>query len=126
MFKYPELFGTVSAGGGSYMIEKLIQDNQGYEEDPRGVKSSVYYVGEGNDTYSLAKKYQESGKETPKLLLWSGAEDPNLSSIREYMSYLDKLDIEYDSLIVKGVDHNPFIFYEQSGEELIRFHAKND
>ena len=53
------------------MIEKMIQDNKGYENDPRGAKSDVYYVGEGNDTYSLAKKHKESGKETPKLLLWS-------------------------------------------------------
>ena len=42
------------------------------------------------------------------------------------MTYLDKLDIAYDSLIVNGVDHNPFIFYEESGEELMRFHAEND
>ena len=122
MFKYPELFGTVSAGGGSYMIEKMIQDNKGYEDDPRGVKSDVYYVGEGNDTYSLAKKHKESGKETPKLLLWSGAEDPNLSSIREYKSYLDELKIDHEFLLAKEVDHNPFIFYEKLGKNLINFH----
>ena len=122
MFKYPELFGTVSAGGGSYMIEKMIQDNKGYEDDPRGVNSDVYYVGEGNDTYSLAKKHKESGKETPKLLLWSGAEDPNLSSIREYKSYLDELKIDHEFLLAKEVDHNPFIFYEKLGKNLIDFH----
>ena len=122
MFKYPELFGTVAAGGGSYMIEKLIQDNAGFEDDPRGVESVVYYVGKGNDAWSLAKKHKESGKVTPKLLLWSGSEDPNLPSIKEYKNYLDKLNINYDFLIADGVDHNPMLFYEKSGERLMFFH----
>ena len=126
MFKYPEIFSTVAAGGGSYEIEKLIQQNNGYEDDPRGDDENVYFVGEGNDAWSLAKKFTETGAAYPDLLIWSGTEDPNYPSIEIYMNYLDKLDIEYDSLIVKGVDHNPFIFYEESGEELIRFHAKND
>ena len=124
MFKYPEIFSTVAAGGGSYEIEKLIQQNNGYEDDPRGDNENVYFVGEGNDAWSLAKKFTETGAAYPDLLIWSGTEDPNYPSIEIYMNYLDKLDIEYDSLIVKGVDHNPFIFYEESGEELIRFHAK--
>jgi endo-1,4-beta-xylanase len=122
MFKYPELFGTVAAGGGSYMIEKLIQDNAGFEDDPRGAKSDVYYVGEGNDAWSLAKKHKESKKVTPKLLLWSGSEDPNLPSIEEYKNYLDKLNINYDFLIAEGVDHNPMLFYEKLGERLMFFH----
>ena len=126
MFKYPEIFSTVAAGGGSYEIEKLIQQNNGYEDDPRGDDENVYFVGEGNDAWSLAKKFTETGAAYPDLLIWSGTEDPNYPSIEIYMNYLDKLDIEYDSLIVKGVDHNPFIFYEESGEELIRFHANND
>ncbi len=126
MFKYPEIFSTVAVGGGSYEIEKLIQQNNGYEDDPRGEDENVYFVGEGNDAWSLAKKSTETGAAYPNLLIWSGTEDPNYPSIEIYMNYLDKLDIEYDSLIVKGVDHNPFIFYEQSGEELIRFHDNND
>ena len=32
MFKYPEMFSTVAAGGASYEIEKLIQQNNGFEE----------------------------------------------------------------------------------------------
>ena len=126
MFKYPEIFSTVAAGGASYEIEKLIQQNNGYEDDPRGDDENVYFVGEGNDAWSLAKKFTETGATYPNLLIWSGTEDPNYPSIEIYMNYLDKLDIKYDSLIVKGVDHNPFIFYEQSGGELIRFHANND
>ena len=126
MFKYPEIFSTVAAGGASYEIEKLIQQNNGYEDDPRGDDENIYFVGEGNDAWSLAKKFTETGATYPDFLIWSGTEDPNYPSIEIYMNYLDKLDIEYDSLIVKGVDHNPFIFYEELGEELIRFHAKND
>jgi hypothetical protein len=68
------------------------------------------------------RSIKESGKETPKLLLWSGAEDPNLSSIREYKSYLDELKIDHEFLLAKEVDHNPFIFYEKLGKNLINFH----
>ena len=60
------------------------------------------------------------------IILTSGSEDPNYPSIKIYMDYLDELDIKYNSLIVEGVDHNPLIFYEKSGENLIRFHAKDD
>ena len=125
MFKYPELFGTVAAGGASYMTEKLIQDNNGYEDEPRDEDESIYYVGKGNDAWSLAKIHKNSGKRTPKLLLWSGREDMNFKSIEEYSSYLEKLLIEHDFLAVEGIDHNPFLFYEKAGERLIRFHQDN-
>ena len=124
MFKYPELFGTVAAGGASYMMEKLIQDNKGIEDDPRDNDEAIYYVGEGNDAWSLAKIHVDSGKRTPKLLLWSGKEDMNFKSIEEYSSYLEKLSIEHDFLAIDGIDHNPFLFYETAGERLIRFHQE--
>ena len=126
MFKYPEMFSTVAAGGASYEIEKLIQQNNGFEDDPRDNKERIYYVGKGNDAWSLAKKFSEMGSTYPNLLIWSGTEDPNYPSIKTYMNYLDKLDIDYNSLIVEEVDHNPFIFYEKSGDQLIKFHAKYD
>ena len=124
MFKYPELFGTVSAGGGSYAIEKLIQESSGYENDPRDNSEDIFFVGEGNDTWSLAKKHKDSGKKTPKLLLWSGDRDMNFESIKNYSNYLKDLEIDYSSLIAKGVDHNSFAFYEVMGAELFRFHEE--
>ena len=60
MFKYPDLFGTVSAGGGSYTIEKLIKESQGFEDDPRDDKETIYYVGMGNDAWSLAEQHKSS------------------------------------------------------------------
>ena len=125
MFKYPELFGTVAAGGASYMMEKLIQENNGIEDDPRDNDEAIYHVGEGNDAWSLAKAHKHSGKRTPKLLLWSGKDDMNFKSIEEYSAYLDKLLLEHDFLAIEGIDHNPFLFYEKAGEELMRFHQEN-
>ena len=83
-------------------------------------------MGKGNDAWSLAAVNTRKSSSYPNLLIWSGSEDPNYPSIEIYMDYLDELDIKYNSLIVEGVDHNPLIFYEKSGENLIRFHAKDD
>tara|TARA_B100000965_G_scaffold138563_1_gene115337 strand:- start:613 stop:1692 length:1080 start_codon:yes stop_codon:yes gene_type:complete len=122
MFKYPELFGTISAGGGSYMVEKLIQSNNGFEDDPRDDSQEIHYVGKGNDAWSLAEEYTKLNTYIPKLLLWSGDLDPNLLSINEYKSYLVSLNINHSLYVIEDVDHNPFAVYANGGENLIRFH----
>ena len=122
MFKYPDLFGTVSAGGGSYTIEKLIKESQGFEDDPRDDKETIYYVGMGNDAWSLAEQHKSSQNVTPKLMLWSGKEDMNYKSIEEYQSFLEKLKIEHKLLSIEGVDHNSSVFYEKAGTSLAKFH----
>ena len=122
MFKYPDLFGTVSAGGGSYTIEKLIKERQGFEDDPRDDKETIYYVGMGNDAWSLAEQHKSSQNVTPKLMLWSGTEDMNYKSVKEYQSFLEKLKIEHKLLSIEGVDHNSSVFYEKAGTSLAKFH----
>jgi esterase/lipase superfamily enzyme len=122
MFKYPDLFGTVSAGGGSYTIEKLIKESQGFEDDPRDDKETIYYVGMGNDAWSLAVQHKSSQNVTPKLMLWSGTEDMNYKSVEEYHSFLEKLKIEHKLLSIEGVDHNSSVFYEKAGTSLVKFH----
>mgnify|MGYP001180068456 FL=1 len=122
MFKYPDLFGTVSAGGGSYTIEKLIKESQGFEDDPRDDKETIYYVGMGNDAWSLAEQHKSSQNVTPKLMLWSGTEDMNYKSVEEYQSFLEKLKIEHKLLSIEGVDHNSSVFYEKAGTSLAKFH----
>ena len=122
MFKYPDLFGTVSAGGGSYTIEKLIKESQGFEDDPRDDKETIYYVGMGNDAWSLAEQHKSSQNVTPKLMLWSGTEDMNYKSVEEYQSFLEKLKIEHKLLSIEGVDHNSSVFYEEAGTSLVKFH----
>jgi len=122
MFKYPDLFGTVSAGGGSYAIEKLIKESQGFEDDPRDDKETIYYVGMGNDAWSLAEQHKSSQNVTPKLMLWSGTEDMNYKSVEGYHSFLEKLKIEHKLLSIEGVDHNSSVFYEKAGTSLVKFH----
>ena len=77
------------------MVNSFTLQNNGYEDDPRGDDENVYFVGEGNDAWSLAKKFTETGAAYPNLLIWSGTEDPNYPSIEIYMNYLDKLDIKF-------------------------------
>ena len=122
MFKYPNLFGTVSAGGGSYVIEKQIKDSEGYEDDPRDDKKNIYFVGAGNDAWSLAEQHTYSQNFTPKLMLWSGKNDMNYESIQEYHYFLLELGIEHKFHILKDVDHNSFKFYEKDGKSLVEFH----
>ena len=122
MFKYPDLFVTVSAGGGSYTIEKLIKESQGFEDDPRDDKETIYYVGMGNDAWSLAEQHKSSQNVTPKLMLWSGTEDMNYKSVEEYQSFLEKLKIKHKLLSIEGVDHNSSVFYEKAGTSLAKFH----
>ena len=122
MFKYPDLFVTVSAGGGSYTIEKLIKESQGFEDDPRDDKETIYYVGMGNDAWSLAEQHKSSQNVIPKLMLWSGTEDMNYKSVEEYQSFLEKLKIEHKLLSIEGVDHNSSVFYEKAGTSLAKFH----
>ena len=122
MFKYPNLFGTVSAGGGSYVIEKQIKDSKGYEDDPRDDKKNIYFVGAGNDAWSLAEQHTYSQNFTPKLMLWSGKNDMNYESIQEYHYFLLELGIEHKFHILKDVDHNSFKFYEKDGKSLVEFH----
>ena len=122
MFKYPDLFRTVSAGGGSYTIERLIKESEGFEDDPRDDKENIFYVGLGNDAWSLAEQHKSSQNVTPRLMLWSGKEDMNYKSIEEYHSFLETLKIEHEFLSIEGVDHNSLIFYEKAGASLVKFH----
>ena len=122
MFKYPHIFGTVSAGGGSYVIERLVKESGGFEDDPRDERSDIFYVGKGNDAWSLAELHKSSQAVTPKLMLWSGKNDMNYTSIQEYHAFLKKLEIEHEFLSIKDVDHNSLVFYEKGGANLIKFH----
>ena len=122
MFKYPYLFGTVVAGGGSYSIEKLIREDDGFEDDPRDNKDNIFYVGSGNDAWSLAEQHKYSTNVSPKLMLWTGLDDMNYSSIEEYHSFLEKLEIGHEFLTIEDVDHNSLVFYEKEGESLVKFH----
>ena len=107
------------------MIERLIQKNNGFEDDPRDDDQEIYYVGKGNDAWSLAKEYKVSKEHNIKFLLWSGELDPNLTSIQKYAAYLDELEIDHSLLVLDDVEHNPFAFYKKGGENLIRFHLED-
>ena len=125
MFRHLNLFSTVAAGGASYEIEKLIQKDQGYEDDPRGSNKDIYFVGKGNDAWSLAEKHVKYKKALPNFLIWVGSRDLNYPGVVDYKNYLDFLSIKHEFIVAEGVEHNPFIMYEEIGEKLVRFHAND-
>ena len=112
MFRHLNLFSTVAAGGASYEIEKLIQKDQGYEDDPRGSNKDIYFVGKGNDAWSLAEKHVKYKKALPNFLIWVGSRDLNYPGVVDYKNYLDFLSIKHEFIVAEGVEHNPFIMYE--------------
>ena len=58
IFKYPEIFSSVAAGGGAYQVEMQIAENNGVEYDTRrDSPERLDFL--GNDAYSLAKSYAE-------------------------------------------------------------------
>ena len=127
MFKYPELFVSAAPGGAGYAVEKQIQTNGGVEVDTRqGADAAALDFGAGNDAYSLAELYaNNSNEQTLHIMIWGGERGFNYAAILEYVDYLDGLGVQTDRLFAPTVDHNPFLFYEARGVELLRFHDRH-
>ena len=127
MFRYPHLFISAAPGGPGYAVEKLVLENDGVERDPRaGANARSFDFGRGNDAYSLARSYAESGMQPPlDVMIWVGTRGFNYEATLEYMGYLYGLGVPAERLIAPGVDHNPVWFYETHGVELLRFHDRH-
>lgn len=126
MFKYPELFVSAAPGGAGYAVEKQIQASGGVEVDARRADAAALDVGAGNDAYSLAELYANNlDEQTLHIMIWGGERGFNYPAILEYVEYLDGLGVQTDRLFAPAVDHNPFLFYEARGVELLRFHDRH-
>jgi len=123
MFKHSHLFSSGAAGGGAYAVEKMVAENDGVEYDTRMPNPQRLDFGIGNDAYTLAKNFAESGDQGLEIALWGGTAGFNYDSIIDYMTYLDSLDIDYKSYFVGGIPHNPNLLYQSIGIELMNFHA---
>lgn len=127
MFKYPDLFVSAAPGGSGYAVEKQIQANDGVEVDLRqGPDATALNFGVGNDAYTLAQQYAD--KPPPQelhIMIWGGEKGFNYAANLDYLSYLKELGIPAEPLFAAGVDHNPLLFYQAQGTELLRFHDRH-
>ena len=120
-FKYPDLFSSVAAGGGAYQVEMQIAENGGVEYDTRSDNPERLDFGLGNDAYSLAKSYVNSGGHRLSVAFWGGTKGFNYNDILEYMGYLDSLNVNYQSYFVDDVGHNSWLLYHSIGIDLLNF-----
>ena len=125
MFGYPELFSSAAPGGPGYATEKQIDRSGGVERDDRipGGKELVFAPDE--NAYARARAFVRGDHPPLPILIWVGTEGFNYVATREYMGFLDGLEIPYERLIVPGAQHNPNQIYEAAGLELMRFHARH-
>lgn len=126
MFKYPELFVSAAPGGSGYAVEQQIRASGGIELDTRQSAGAVELdFGAGNDAYSLAEQYSKNpDKPNLPILIWAGEQGMNYSANLEYLDYLDGLGVSAARLFAPQVDHNPFLFYQARGSELLEFHDR--
>ncbi|MEM7016181.1 MAG: alpha/beta hydrolase-fold protein [Pseudomonadota bacterium] len=124
MFKYPKLFISAAPGGPGYAVEKQIAENDGVEHDTRGANAARLDFGRGNDAYSLARGYAKQPQDL-KILIWLGTKDFNYEATLEYLGFLYGLNIPVERLVLPDVPHNPMMFYEKQGVELMKFHEQH-
>jgi endo-1,4-beta-xylanase len=119
MFKYPELFSSAAPMGGGHQHEKHAAENEGRETS--GVQFEP-----GNNTYDLARKYAEK-KNAPhlKILVGVGKNDMNYEANLDWMRHLKSLGIPYDEAIAGDAGHSAVQCYENLGDRVLLFHARN-
>jgi enterochelin esterase-like enzyme len=98
-FKYPELFGVVSALAPS--ITKMkdepqeVQENFGFDE--------AYYA--QNSPWTIVKNQASKIKDNTKIRLLVGDEDKLLPLVTSYHKLLDSLKIEHQFEVIAGAQH---------------------
>jgi enterochelin esterase-like enzyme len=117
MFKYPELFSSVSPGGGGYSTEKSISENKGKENE------NLIFA-EGYNTWDLARQYSKDQTYRLNILFHVGTKCFNYENNLEYMAFLKALNIPFEKVIVEGATHSAKEIYEARGLEILQFHGK--
>ncbi len=118
MFRHPELFSSAAPGGAGYATEKKISEN-------RGIESDKTYFNEGDNTWDLAKKFQQREEATDlPILIWVGTKGFNYQNNLSYSQYLGGLGIAHQLLEVPDAKHNALQIYELMGDELMQFHQQ--
>ena len=118
-FKYPELFGVVSALAPSITEMKdepqEVQENFGFDE--------TYYL--QNSPWTIVKNHAIEIKGKTKIRLLVGDEDKLLPLVTNYHHLLDSLKIEHQFEVIAGAQHRydqiiskanfkPFLFWKDA------------
>tara|TARA_Y100000385_G_scaffold122406_1_gene127216 strand:- start:881 stop:1831 length:951 start_codon:yes stop_codon:yes gene_type:complete len=121
MFRHPELFCSAAPGGSGFATEKKISENDGHESD------RIVFA-EGYNAYDTAREYAASEKQKKyplHILIHVGTEGFNYENNIAYMEFLEQLGVTFEQLIVEDVPHSAKRLYEEKGDVLIKFHARN-
>lgn len=119
IFRHPDVFCSASPGGGGMATEKRIAENNGAE-------SETLKFAPGYDTWTLAREYAAKGQpHKPRLLVYVGTKDFNYESNLEWMKHLESLQIPFERLIGEGIPHSGNQWYDQHGEQIMRFHTES-
>lgn len=118
--RYPDLFGSVAAGGGGYETERKIS------ESPDSAESETLRFAKGDNTWDLARVYAAK-TDVPKLklMIYVGTKGFNYQNNLQYMAFLKEIGIDHRSLIVADVPHSGTKIYEQQGPAIMQFHVDN-
>ena len=118
--RYPELFSSVTAGGGGYETERKIS------ESPNSAESETLRFAKGDNTYDLARSYAARDRAPGiNLMIYVGDQGSNYKNNLAYSQFLDSLGIKHQLLIVPGAEHSGKQVYEGRGIEIAEFHARN-
>ncbi len=120
MFKFPELFSSCAPMGGGQQHEKHASQNEGRETS--GVQFEP-----GHNTYDLAREYAESRKDSWPLHIYIavGRNDYNYEGNLDWSNHLQSLGIDHEIQIAGDAPHSAVKCYEQLGDAVMLFHAKN-
>ena len=118
IFKHPDLFCSAAPGGSGYATEKRISEENGRES-----KSLVFAP--GDNTWDLAREYAKTKKPPVRIMLHVGTKGFNYENNLEFMQFLHKLNVPFQSIIVKDAPHSAQKIYDKRGLDLVQFHAEN-
>lgn len=117
--RHPDVFCSAAAGGGGYATEKRISESGGVESP--GLRFS-----ERDNAWDLARNY--AGRRNGPSVSWMlyvGTKGFNYENNLEYMEFLRSLGIDFEKLIVPGVQHSAIGMYAKAAEKIMRFHVTN-
>ncbi|MEO1524952.1 MAG: alpha/beta hydrolase-fold protein [Planctomycetota bacterium] len=118
--RYPELFSSVTAGGGGYETERRISVS------PDSAESETLKFAKGDNAYDLARAYA-ANSDAPQieLMIYVGDKGFNYQNNLAYSKFLDSLGVKHRLVVVPGAEHSGKQVYEGKGLEIAQFHAKN-
>lgn len=110
--RHPDVFGAVVSVGGSLFDDVKIMKRHWVTDAELARKY---------DPYIQARRQAERFRDAPRLQMFIGTSDVNLSRNRQFRSHLADLDIPYEYAELAGVEHSLEQYLDALGPELFDF-----